>query len=75
MREHIARAVAERIVEETAIDWAAVRQLDKPILRIQACVQDGSKQTANQCIPGPIIAVRAVDHVSCPTASWLTLWV
>lgn len=55
VREHIARAIAERIVEETAIDWAAVRQLDKPILRVQACLQDGAKQTANQCIPGPII--------------------
>ncbi|KAJ0114777.1 set domain-containing protein [Diaporthe amygdali] len=55
VREHIARAVADRLVEETSIDWTAVRQLDKPILRIQACLQDGSKQQANQSIPGPII--------------------
>ncbi|KAG6355985.1 hypothetical protein INS49_015370 [Diaporthe citri] len=55
VREHIARAVAERMVEDTAIDWTVVRQLDRPILRVQACLQDGSKQTANQSIPGPII--------------------
>lgn len=76
VREHIARAIAERIVEETAIDWAAVRQLDKPILRVQACLQDGAKQTANQCIPGPIITVSAVAHVSRrlpDSCKWLTL--
>ncbi|KAG8163697.1 hypothetical protein KVR01_006994 [Diaporthe batatas] len=56
VREHIARAVAERIVEATGIDWAAIKQLEKPILRLQACLQDGSKHAANQCIPGPIIA-------------------
>lgn len=64
MREHIARAVAERMVEDTAIDWTVVRQLDTPILRVQACLQDGSKQTANQSIRGPIITVSIVDHVS-----------
>jgi hypothetical protein len=64
VREHIARAIAQRIVEETAIDWTAVRQLERPILRVQACLQDGSKQTANQCIPGPIITVSGVDQVA-----------
>lgn len=63
MREHIARAVAERMVEDTAIDWTVVRQLDRPILRVQACLQDGSKQTANQSIPGPIITVSDVEQV------------
>lgn len=61
VREHIARAVADRLVEETSIDWTAVRQLDKPILRIQACLQDGSKQQANQSIPGPIITVSIAE--------------
>lgn len=64
IREHIARAVAERMVEDTAIDWTVVRQLDKPILRVQACLQDGSKQTANESIRGPIITVStAVEQV------------
>lgn len=66
VREHIARAVAERMVEDTAIDWTVVRQLDRPILRVQACLQDGSKQTANQSIPGPIITVSDEDQVLSP---------
>lgn len=45
LREHICRSVADRLLQDSSIDWAALQRLDKPVLRIEACLQDGSDET------------------------------
>lgn len=41
LREHISRAVADRLLQDASIDWATLQRLDKPFLRINASLQEG----------------------------------
>lgn len=48
LREHISRSVADQLLRDSPIDWAALTRLDKPVLRIQvSLLQDEAAPIAS----------------------------
>lgn len=45
LKEHISRSVADQLLQDDSINWSALERLDKPVLRIEACLRDGSDET------------------------------
>lgn len=46
LRGLISRSVADQLLQDASINWTALQRLDKPVLCIQACLQDGLDFTA-----------------------------
>lgn len=47
LREQISQAVADQLLRDSPIDWAALTQLDKPVLRIHFSLQDEAPHRGN----------------------------
>lgn len=42
LRDHISRSVADQLLQDSSINWTNLQRLDKPVLCIQARLQDGA---------------------------------
>lgn len=66
LREHISQAVADQLLRDSPIDWAALTQLDKPVLRIHFSLQDdappGGSHAAHRRRTSSIASVSPASH-------------
>lgn len=55
LRERISQSLVEQL-EFASIDWTMLQKLHNPVLRIEACLQDGPAEKVRQSTPGLIVS-------------------
>ncbi|KAI1852078.1 hypothetical protein JX266_002931 [Neoarthrinium moseri] len=61
--EHLRRRVAETLADQlnhASFDWSALARLDRPVLRIEACLEEGS-HAARESTPKSAVITQLID--------------
>ena len=56
LREHISRSLVEQL-RNSSFDWNVLLSLQNPVLRIEACLEEGPIHLSRQSTPGMVVSV------------------